>query len=287
MKARIVLLLAALLLAFASKAEAQTTPLSTFINSSTDIGSLTGTAKFALSIGAGAARYTTADEINTYWASKLGGACTATTLTGSITITCPGAGSVTSIATSGGISGGTITTTGTLTLTNVAATSHQWADSVVGGSLHFSQPACTDISTAGTVCTQNTGTSGANVPLLSTANQWGNTQTFLTIGGYLAPVTVDASTLRTLSSTDCGTFIKFTSASAVTVTLPNSLAIGCQVAIEQSGAGAVTPTAASGATLRNAHTFTKTFGPGAVIGVTIDANSGGSAAAYVMTGDGA
>lgn len=198
-----------------------------------------------------------------------------------------GSGTVTSVATSGGVTGGTITSTGTITLTNVSATAHQWADSVVSNSLHFSQPACADISNAGTVCAQNTGTSGAAVPLLNGANTWSATQTFATIAGYLANVTTQAGTTYTLTSTDCGTLIRTTSNSAVTVTAPNNLAVGCEVAIAQIGAGQVTVSAAAGATVASAHSFTKTFGQSAMIGLAIDANSGGAAAHYIFSGDGA
>lgn len=89
------------------------------------------------------------------------------------------------------------------------------------------------------------------------------------------------------STGDCGTFLTFTASSAVTVTLPNSLPVGCQVALEQNGSGQVTLSAGSGATLNSAHSYVATAAQYSVIGVTVNANSGGSAAVYILTGDGA
>jgi hypothetical protein len=57
-----------------------------------------------------------------------------------------GSGTVTSVATGTGLTGGTITTTGTIDLANISATSHQWFDSVVSNALHKSQPAFSDLS---------------------------------------------------------------------------------------------------------------------------------------------
>lgn len=57
-------------------------------------------------------------------------------------------------------------------------------------------------------------------------------------------VTVDATTSRTLATTDEGDDIVFSSASAVTVTVPGTLAVGFQCSISQVGAGTVTLTSA-------------------------------------------
>lgn len=132
---------------------------------------------------------------------------------------------------------------------------------------------------------------------LNAAQTWTATQTFGTIGGYLANVGTQTGTSCTIGTTsggctgfstgDCGTFIRFTNAGAVTVTVPNSLPVGCQVAFEQDGAGKVSLSAASGATIHSAHSFTGTVGQFGVIGISVYLNSGGSAATAVLTGDGA
>lgn len=102
-------------------------------------------------------------------------------------------------------------------------------------------------------------------------------------------ITTQSSTPYTLAESDCGTKILFTDASAVTVTIPATLNAGCQVSIEQNGAGAVSVngSAVTPATLHSAHSYTKTSGQYAVIGITIDTNSGGSSAVAILTGDGA
>jgi hypothetical protein len=49
-----------------------------------------------------------------------------------------------------------------------------------------------------------------------------------------------AGTTDTLAAADAGTDIVYTSASAVTVTLPDTLAVGFQCTLTQAGAGTVT-----------------------------------------------
>lgn len=115
-----------------------------------------------------------------------------------------------------------------------------------------------------------------------------------TLSGTLGPgaqitVTSQSGTTYTLASSDCFSYVRFSNAGAVTVTIPATLPAGCQIAMEQDGAGqvTVTGTAVAAATLHSAHSYTKTFGQYATIGITINANSGGSAAIAILTGDGA
>lgn len=123
------------------------------------------------------------------------------------------------------------------------------------------------------------------VPQLSTANTWSGAQTFGEVHGA---VVTDSTTARTVSAADCGKTIRFTNASAITYTTLNSILAGCSIAVMQGPtAGQVTITAGSGATQVSAHSYTKTFGANAILGIFVDINSGGSAANYVITGDGA
>jgi hypothetical protein len=119
------------------------------------------------------------------------------------------------------------------------------------------------------------------VPNLGGTNIWSGTQTF---GAIIGTVVARSGTTDTLAAGDCGTTIEYTSASAVTVTAPNSLVIGCHIAIVQGGAGQVTVSAGASATLVSAHSYTKTFGQNAGIGLSVIENAGGSAAKYFLFG---
>ncbi|GGD45659.1 hypothetical protein [Pseudoxanthomonas indica] len=107
------------------------------------------------------------------------------------------------------------------------------------------------------------------------------------LAGYKANVNVQTGTTYTLQASDCGKVVEFTNSSAVTVTLPNNLAAHFTCSIVQAGSGQVTLSAASGATLRNRQSHTKTAGQWGWLSTYVRANSGGSAAEYVMSGDSA
>lgn len=86
-----------------------------------------------------------------------------------------GGGSVTSVDLSGGatglsFSGGPITTSGTITLTGTLAVANGGTGATTAGAARSNLG-------LGSAATQNTGTSGANVPLLNGANTWGADQT--------------------------------------------------------------------------------------------------------------
>lgn len=153
-----------------------------------------------------------------------------------------------------------------------------------GGTLSRTAMACADLSNDGTACTANTGTSGTALPFLDGANTWSGTQTFGTVLGTVATQT---GTTYTLQASDCGKTVRFTNGSAITVTTLNSLSAGCAIALLQAGAGQITVAAGAGATQLSAHAYTKTFGQGAILGLFVDVNSGGSAANFIITGDGA
>jgi hypothetical protein len=131
-----------------------------------------------------------------------------------------------------------------------------------------------------------TCTSIAGQTLTWTAPQTFQQSTTGGIQGYTAKVTTQSGTTYTLASTDCGTRILFTSNSAVTVTLPNSLAVGCEVSMSQYGTSKVSVAAASGATVNSRNSFTGTSGQYASIGVIVDQNSSGTAGVYELVGDG-
>jgi hypothetical protein len=129
-----------------------------------------------------------------------------------------------------------------------------------------------------------TGTSGHTLPFLDGSNSWSGTQTF---GPVVGTVSAKTGTTYTLAAGDCGTTLRFTNSSAITVTTLNSLPAGCSIAIEQAGTAQVTIAVGSGATHHSPHGYTKTFGQYAILGLFVEMNAGGAAANIIITGDGA
>ena len=115
-------------------------------------------------------------------------------------------------------------------------------------------------------------------------NTFNNTVTLTTVNGS---VNAQTGTTYTLAATDCGKLVTISNAAAITLTTLNSLPAGCSIAVEQLGAGQVTVTAGSGATQHSVNSFTKTKAQYAIIGLTVDSNGSGTAADFIITGDGA
>jgi hypothetical protein len=130
----------------------------------------------------------------------------------------------------------------------------------------------------------STGASGHVLPFLDGSNSWSGTQSF---GSVVGSVSTQSGTTYTLAASDCGTTILFNGSSPVTLTTLNSLPPGCAIAIEQGGSGQVAISAGTGATQHSAHGYTKTYGLYAILGLFVDTNAGGSAADFIITGDGA
>lgn len=105
------------------------------------------------------------------------------------------------------------------------------------------------------------------------------------IAGYLAPFNDQVGTTYTLLSTDTGKIITITNSSAITVNLPNSLSKGFSCTVIQGGTGAITFTAAGGATLNNRSGQSKTAGQHAQVALVVTGNSGGASAIYNLAGD--
>ena len=106
------------------------------------------------------------------------------------------------------------------------------------------------------------------------------------VAAVSSKINAQSGTAYTLASTDMGKIVECSNAAAVTLTLPNSLPQGFNCSIVQKGAGQVTLSAASGATLRNFDSFTKTAGQYALLNLYVTSNTGGSAAIYIMQGRG-
>ena len=151
----------------------------------------------------------------------------------------------------------------------------------------------------GTFATQNYATP----PAIGGTTPAAGTFTTLSFSAVnVGPTTSTACTLTatgnagcsslTANTGDCGTFIKHTANTQMVVTIPATLTVGCQVAFEDAGTfGAkgvlLTGSAVSAATLHSGHSYTGTYGQYSIVGITIDANSGGSAAIAAVSGDGA
>lgn len=95
---------------------------------------------------------------------------------------------------------------------------------------------------------------------------------------------LQTGTSYTLASTDDGLVVEIANASAITLTLPNSLAAGFSCLVTQGGAGQITFSAGSGAAIHQRQSLTKTAGQWGVVSVYVRSNAG-SAAVYVVAGD--
>lgn len=109
-------------------------------------------------------------------------------------------------------------------------------------------------------------------------------------GAYLGrtgkEVTIEAKTAAyTLSADMTGRVHTVTSGSGVTVTLPNNLPVGFTLTVIQGGAGQVTFSAASGATLSKLAATAKTTAQYAVVRLHVIANSDNASAQFVLSGD--
>jgi len=106
-------------------------------------------------------------------------------------------------------------------------------------------------------------------------------------GPLAAVVTTEdvTGTSYTLGSDDLGKRKRTTDAGDVTVTLPKTFAQGFSVLVCQAGLGRITFAAESGATLNNREGYSKTAGQWSEISLTVDSNSDGSSAAWVLSGD--
>ena len=134
----------------------------------------------------------------------------------------------------------------------------------------------------------------ANAAYLNVANTWPAYQTF-TGGGQATPRVV-SGTSDTLVASDCGKWVYYSSTTQVTVTLPNNLTPVCAVNLEQGNTGRVVTVCgttgcgrdASSTSPQSPHGYTGTYNqPTARITVFVDVNSGGSAAHWVLDGNGA
>ncbi len=123
----------------------------------------------------------------------------------------------------------------------------------------------------------NTGT----VAELNFDQTWTGIQTF---GEVKGTATTQSGTTYTLADADCGTTIKFTSGSAITVTAPSTITGVCHISLLQLGAGKVSTAAGASATVNAFGSNSNSPGQYAVFGIS---NIGTTAADWIVIGGGA
>lgn len=103
--------------------------------------------------------------------------------------------------------------------------------------------------------------------------------------GLLDVVPVSAS--FTLGPQNNEQLIQSTSATDITITLPNNLPVGFSCLIEQGGAGAVIVAAAAGGSLVSEQGYDRTGGQYSLCSLFVRANATGITASYNFSGNGA
>jgi hypothetical protein len=128
----------------------------------------------------------------------------------------------------------------------------------------------------------------ANAPFTNVSQTWGPQQTFGSTKGKIRTQSSASDTLDTSTgaTSDCGGTVLYTSNVPITVTLPTTGSPPCSMALEQGSTGRIMLANAGSPPFTSVHGFTGSFnGAGAIIGLFMDTNVGGSAAHYVLTGD--
>jgi len=137
-----------------------------------------------------------------------------------------------------------------------ASVSHQFLTQIsTAGVVSATQPACADISNAGTVCTANTGTSGANIGLLNGNNTYSGTSTFsgtanfqsaFQIGGNAMTFPAAAATLTQTIASGASALGTAAIASAACATVVTATATGTATTDVVSASFNGDPTAVTG-----------------------------------------
>jgi hypothetical protein len=103
-----------------------------------------------------------------------------------------------------------------------------------------------------------------------------------------APMLLPVDTMTeafTVSVSDIGRMKRVNVSSEVIVTLPANLSVGSSVSLTQAGIGQIAVQAGAGASLRQREGFTKTAGQNAALTAVVVENVGGTAAAWLLSGD--
>lgn len=161
-----------------------------------------------------------------------------------------------------------------------------WTDTAQGAGISFFTT-----PTGGTATAEVGRFAASGALLLGTTTDDGSGNALqavsMTTQKVITGTNAQSGTTYTLAATDCGKLVTFTNGSAITVTTLNSIVVGCVIRLYQGGAGQITVSNGSGATQNSFYGYTKTAGQYGILGLFVDTNSGGSAAHYVVFGDGA
>ncbi len=104
------------------------------------------------------------------------------------------------------------------------------------------------------------------------------------LSGFCAVIKTITATTYILLEADAGKVLRFTSGSAITVSLPGDLSVGWSAALLQRGAGQITLDTIGSATLLHEEDHTKTAQQHASVGLLVQANSNGTSAEYHLSG---
>ncbi len=118
------------------------------------------------------------------------------------------------------------------------------------------------LGSLGDASTKTVGTANSNV--IAVGGSGGVDLGGNALSNFDASVNEQTGTTYTLLASDLGKIVKFTSGSAITVTLPNNLGLGFTCTVIQYGAGQIT-FATSSSTLYNRQSHTKTAGQYGVV----------------------
>jgi hypothetical protein len=152
--------------------------------------------------------------------------------------------------------------------TGTDANSTKFAKEAVTGELYLA----TDTG----VLYKATSDAGASDATLVASNDLNGSTLF----GFTAKIENDATTAYSVTSADNGKIIALDNAGAIAVTIPSGLGEGFNCSFVQKGAGVVTFTATSPATLANRQGHTKTGGQDAVVSIVAIASDD-----LVLSGD--
>jgi hypothetical protein len=167
----------------------------------------------------------------------------------------------------------------------LAQGSAQLKRTTLGAIKGFIAAALAAVASSGSAADLDSGTLpdarlSSNVARRDQANTFGDNA----ISRFCAAVSVQTDDYE-IAAADNGTVVLVNKATAVTVTLPNSLPAGFNCSVVQEGAGQITFAAGSGATQQAPYGGSKSAVQYGTVSLLVAGNGGGSAADWRLSGD--